>query len=174
MCGDAIISATNGDITKTQAAKLLFQYGYLQPFLYAAATSGSLLRLLFTGDDDDLFKDLKLSIFNLGSDAAPILGDIYKYAINRLVFKEKYVATTTPLLGDIENEIGKISKDDVSVKDFLEAIFYMFVHAGAGYNTKAIQNEVSGVGDIINGDVEKGSMKVMGYTNKRAERITKK
>ena len=172
MCGDAIISATNGDISKVQAAKLLFQYGYLQPFLYAAATSGSLFRLLIAGDDDDLLKDLKISIFDFGSNAMPILGDIYKYAINRLVFKEKYVATTTPLLGDIENEIGKMAKDDVDAKDFFEALGYIIVHAGLGYNTKAITNELSGVGDIATGEGAKGTMKVLGYTNKRAERIT--
>ena len=104
----------------------------------------------------------------------PILGDIYKYAINRLVFKEKYVATTTPLLGDIENEIGKLAKDDISAKEFFEALGYIILHAGAGYNTKAVSNEISGAGDIATGDIEKGSMKVLGYTQKRAERITKK
>ena len=31
----------------------------------------------------------------------------------------------------------------------------------------------SGVGDIVTGDVAKGSMKVLGYTEKRAKNITK-
>lgn len=172
MCGDALISAANGDITKAEAARIIFQFGYLQPFLYAAATSGAFFRLFFTGDDDDLWNDLKVSLFNLGSDAMPLLGDMYKYAIQRLVFKEKYVATTTPLLGDVQNEIGKLAKDDIEAKDFFEAIAYMLIHAGAGYNTKAIQTEASGVGDIVTGKADKGLMKVLGYTDKRAKRIT--
>ena len=52
MCGDAIVSVANGDMSKTQCARMLFQYGYLQPFFYAVATSGSLLRFIFTGDDE--------------------------------------------------------------------------------------------------------------------------
>ena len=172
MCGDAIVSCANGDMTKTQCAKYLFQFGYLQPFLYALATSGSLLTFLFSGDDDDLLNDLKLSIFNLGSDALPILGDIYKYAINHLVFKNGYTPQTTPLLGDIENEINRISKEDVTLKDYLESIGYMTLHVGLGYNSKAIMNSVSGAGDILKGDITKGAMRVFGYTEKRAKRIT--
>ena len=173
MCGDAIVSVANGDMSKTQCAKYIFQFAYLQPFLYASATSGSLFRFLFTGDDDDLLKDLKMSIFNLNSNAVPILGDIYQYALNKLAYKEKQLPQTTPLLGDIEQEINKISKEDVSLSDYLEAVGYMLLHVGMGYNSKAIGSMASGVGDIASGDVAKGSMKVLGYTEKRAKNITK-
>ena len=171
MCGDAIISATNGDISKKKAAKLLFQFGYLQPLLYAVATSGSLLRWMFAGDDDDLIKDLSISLFNIGSDSLPIIGDIYKYVINKKLYKEKNLPATTPLLGDMEKEINRISKDDVSVADYLEAIGYLGLHVGLGYNSKAIGNMASGIGDIVTGEAVKGTMKVLGYTNKRSERI---
>ena len=173
MCGDAIVSVANGDMSKTQCAKYIFQFAYLQPFLYASATSGSLFRFLFTGDDDDLLKDLKMSIFNLNSNAVPILGDIYQYALNKLAYKEKQLPQTTPLLGDIEQEINKISKEDVSLSDYLEAVGYMLLHVRMGYNSKAIGSMASGVGDIVTGDVAKGSMKVLGYTEKRAKNITK-
>ena len=173
MCGDAIISCTNGDISKTQCAKLLFQFGYLQPLLYAIATSGSLFRFIFAGDDDDLLKDLSVSIFNLGSDAVPLIGDAYKFAVNRLMYKEKYIPQSTPLLGDIENEISKISKEDVSLKDYLDAIGYLGLHIGLGYNSKAMSSMTSGVGDIFKGDIIQGSMKVLGYTDKRAKHISK-
>lgn len=171
MCGDAIISATNGDISKKQAAKLLFQFGYLQPLFYAVATSGSLLRWLFADDDEDLLKDLSVSLFNLGSDALPIIGDIYKYTINKMLYKEKNLPATTPLLGDIEKEINRISKEDVTVKDYLESIGYLGLHVGLGYNSKAIGNTFSGVGDIFTGEPVQGAMKVLGYTKKRAEHI---
>jgi len=172
MCGDAIISATNGDISKAKAAKMLFQFGYLQPFLYALATSGSLLRWMFAGDDDDLIKDLSVSIFNIGSDALPLVGDIYKYIINKVLYKEKNLPATTPLLGDIEKEINRISKEDADLSDYLEAIGYLGLHVGLGYNSKAIGNMFSGVGDIATGEPVKGTMKVLGYTKKRAEHIS--
>ena len=172
MCGDAIVSVANGDMSKAQCAKMLFQFGYLQPFLYAMATSGSLLRFLFTGDDDDLKKDASISIFNFGSDALPIIGDIYKYALNRMVYKEKFLPQNTPLLGDIQAEINKISKEDVSVADYLEAVGYLGLHVGLGYNSKAFTNMGSGVGDIATGNVGQGAMKVLGYTDKRAKNIT--
>lgn len=174
MCGDAIVSVANGDMSKKQCAKMLFQYGYLQPFFYAVATSGSLLRFLFTGDDDDLLKDASVSVFNLGSDALPIIGDIYKYALNRMMYKEKFLPQTTPLLGDIQSEINKMSKEDADLADYLEAIGYMTLHVGLGYNSKAFTSIGQGVGDIFNGDVAKGSMKVLGYTDKRAKNITEK
>lgn len=174
MCGDAIVSVANGDMSKKQCAKMLFQYGYLQPFFYAVATSGSLLRFLFTGDDDDLLKDASVSVFNLGSDALPIIGDIYKYAINKMLYKEKFLPQTTPLLGDIQHEINKMSKEDADLADYLEAIGYMGLHVGLGYNSKAFTSIGSGVGDIFNGDVAKGSMKVLGYTENRAKNITEK
>lgn len=172
MCGDAIVSATNGDMTKTQCAKMLFQYGYLQPFLYAMATSGSLLRFLFTGDDDDLLKDAAISIFNLGSDALPIIGDIYKYALERMVFKEGFLPQTTPLLGDIQQEINKLSKNDIELSDFLESIGYLVLHVGLGYNSKAIGSMASGAIDMFKGEPAQGAMKVFGYTEKRAKHIT--
>jgi len=172
MCGDAIVSTANGDMTKAQCAKMLFQFGYLQPFLYAVATSGSFLRFLFTGDDDDFKKDASMSIFNFGSDALPIIGDIYKYALNRMAYKEKFMPQNTPLLGDIQAEINKISKEDVSLADYLDAVGYLGLHVGLGYNSKAFTNMGSGVGDIAKGQYGQGAMKVLGYTEKRAKHIT--
>ncbi len=174
MCGDAIVSVANGDMSKKDCAKIIFQYAYLQPFLYAAATSGSLFRLLFTGDTDDLVKDLKMSIFNLNANAIPLLGDIYLYAMNKLAYKEKVMPQVTPLLGDIENEINKLSKEDVELKDYLEFTGYLGLHVGFGVNSKAIVSMGSSVGDFAKGDIAKGSMKTIGYTDKRAKNITKK
>lgn len=173
MCGDAIISCANGDITKKQCAKLLFQFGYLQPLLYAIATSGSLFRFLFTGDDDDLLKDLSRSIFNLGSDAIPFINEIRGTLVDRFIYKEKYIPQSTPLLGDIQNELIKISKEDVTLKDYLEAVGYLGLHVGFGFNTKAAASMTSGAIDIFKGDAAQGSMKILGYTDRRAKHITK-
>lgn len=171
MCADALISATNGDMTKGQCAKMLFQFAYLQPFLYAVATSGSILRMLFTGDDDDLMKDLSISIFDLNSSALPLVGDIYRFALDKLVYKEKGMVQTTPLLGDIQKEIAKISKEDVTIADYLSTLAYLTLQIGVGYNTKAIGSMASGIGDIANGEVGQGALKLYGYTDYRAKHI---
>jgi hypothetical protein len=173
MCGDAIVSYANGDISKTQCAKLLFQFGYLQPFLYAAATSGSLFRFLFKGDPDDLKKDAITSIFNLNSNAIPFIDNVYQYAVQRLIFEEKFTPQSTPMIGDIQQEINRISKNDVTIQDYLFAFGYIIGHVGLGYNSKAIINSVTGINDIKNGDVDKGSLKVLGYTEKRTKQILK-
>ena len=171
MCADALISVTNGDMTKGQCAKMLFQFAYLQPFLYAVATSGSILRMLFTGDDDDLMKDLSISIFDLNSSALPLVGDIYRFALDKLVYKEKSMVQTTPLLGDIQKEIAKISKEDVTITDYLSTLAYLTLQIGVGYNTKAIGSMASGIGDIATGEVGQGALKLYGYTDYRAKHI---
>ena len=173
MCADALISVTNGDMTIKQCAKVLFQYGYVQPLLYTIATSGSLLRFIFTGDDDDLKEDLFTSIFNLNADALPIIGYIYKYAVQK-AFNQKALPQSTPLLGDIQTEIGRLAKNGANAEDYLQSIGYLLLHVGSGYNSRAIYSMTTGVGDIATGDIAKGSMKVLGYTDKRAERITNK
>ena len=171
MCADAIISVQNGDMSKRDCAKILFQYAYLQPFLYAIATSGSIFHWVLTGDDDDILKDIRMSIFDLNSSAFPLLGDIYKYFWDKVIYKEKTMVQTTPLIGDIEREIAKIAKDDVTVSDYLGFLAYISLQAGMGINTKAIGSMTSGVGDIATGNVAQGSLKVFGYTDKRAKHI---
>lgn len=171
MCGDAIVSVANGDMTKKQCAKVLFQYLYIQPLFYTMAGSGSLLRLLLAGDDDDLLADLRSSLFNLNSSAIPVLGDIYQFALNKLLYKNKYLPQTTPLLGDIEQEISKLAKDDVSLADYL-SFLGMMVHVTTGVDAKAAGNMASSIGDIVNGDLAEGALKAIGYTKKRAKHIT--
>ncbi|MDY6358444.1 MAG: hypothetical protein SPL73_05740 [Cyanobacteriota bacterium] len=172
MCGDAIISCANGDISKTQCAKALFNFAYLQPFLYTIMTTGSIFRFIFGGDPDDLKKDAFSSIFDLNAGALPFFGDIYKYTITRLGYKEKGMPDTMPLFGDIEKEINRISKEDADAKDYLEAVGYLGGHVGLGYNVKALWNMGSGVGDIFTGYPVQGAMKLTGYTEKRAKSIT--
>ncbi len=173
MCADALISATNGDMSAKQCARVIFQYAYVQPLLYTIATSGALFRFMFTGDDDDIKEDAISSIFNLNADALPIVGDIYKFAIQKLL-NQKALPQSTPLLGDIQTEINRLAKDGATAEDYLQAIGYLCLHVGLGYNSRAMFTMGSGVGDIFTGNPAKGSMKVFGYTDKRAKRITEK
>ena len=78
---------------------------------------------------------------------------------------------TTPLLGDIQKEITKISKEDVTIADYLSTLAYLTLQIGVGYNTKAIGSMASGVGDIVIGEVGQGALKLYGYTDYRAKHI---
>ena len=171
MCADAIISTANGDMSKTQCAKYIFQFLFYQPFLFSLATSGSVLRWVLTGDDDDFWADLKTSIFNLGSDAIPIIAEISLYIRNRFIGNNKYMPNTMPLLGDIEYEIAKISKEEPTAKECAEALGYLSLHIGLGQNSKAIVNTASGIGDIATGKEVQGSLKILGMTDHRAKHI---
>ena len=74
-------------------------------------------------------------------------------------------------MGDIEREINRLSKEDITLKDIAESLSYMTLHIGLGYNGKAIINMGSGIGDIFTGSPVQGAMKLFGYTDKRAKRI---
>lgn len=171
MCSDAIISVANGDMTKRQCAKVLFNFAYFQPLLYTLATSGSVFRLLFSGDDDDLKSDLITSLFNLNANAFAFIGDVYQFALNRLVYKNKYLPQSTPLLGDLQTEIMKISKEDVSLEDYL-GLSAEIIHIGTGIPAGKVWEQSTSIGDFVNGDVATGVMKMLGYTSKRAKHIT--
>ena len=89
-----------------------------------------------------------------------------------MAYGEKQMPQTTPLLGDIQREINRISKEEVTLQEYLEAVGYIGLHVGLGYNSKAFGSIGSGFGDIFNGDIEKGALKVLGYTDNRAKNIT--
>ncbi|MBQ7977788.1 MAG: hypothetical protein IJ301_04300, partial [Clostridia bacterium] len=170
MCGDAIVSVANGEMTLKECAKMIYHFAYVQPLLYTIATSGSILTWLATGDDDELKADLFSTLFNLNADAISFIGDAYKFAIEKLILKEKYMPSTTPLLGDLQMEIMKLSKEDVSAEDYFHAAGYG-VHILTGVDANAIGNSVAGLGDIAQGDVAKGTLRAVGYTENRAKRI---
>jgi len=175
---DAIISYTKGEMTKGQMAKTLFIYMYLNSFMYRSATSLSWVALLATGDSDDLRDDAILSLFDLNADANAIWGEIYQI-IASVLYKKAMESTTgekpdymdfsakLPLVGDIQDQILKIAKDDVSFEDFFK--FGGVVTAyGFGIPVNSIYNTLGGIGDIAQGDLLKGALRVQGSGEKRA------
>ena len=176
MCGDAVVSVVNGDMSKEQCAKVLFNYGFFQPFLFAVATSGSLLRGLLIGDWDDLLDDLKLSLFNLGSDSVAFFGDVYKYVVQRLIATNKFTRRgyDPPLFGEMMDEINKVSKEDVELSDWLHLIGFAGGKLGIGIDlNQNVGNSIIGaISDIAQGDIIQGGLRAIGMTEKRAKRIT--
>lgn len=175
---DAIISYTKGEMTKGQMAKTLFIYMYLNPFMYRSATSLSWVTLLATGDSDDLRDDAILSLFDLNADAHAIWGEIYQFIASVLYKKAMESATgekpdymdfaaKLPLVGDIQDQILKIAKDDVSFEDFFKFGGVVIAY-GFGIPANSVYNTIGGIGDIAQGDFLKGVLRVQGSGEKRA------
>lgn len=179
---DSIISYSKGEMTKGQMAKTLFIYMYLNPFLYRSATSLSWVTLLATGDSDDLRDDAILSLFDLNADANALWGEIYQF-IASVAYKKAVEAATgekpdyldfaakTPLLADIQDQILKIAKDDVSFEDYFKFGGYM-TQVGFGIPVNSVYNSIGGVGDIAQGDFLKGALRVQGSSDRAAARAS--
>lgn len=175
MCGDALVSVANGDMSKEQCAKIIFNFAFLQPFMFEVATSGSLLRLVLTGDDDDLWKDLKKSIFNLGADSLAFLGEAWRYAVGVIIAGEKKKQNVEmPLWSDIQREINRLTKEDIELSDFLKFLGTMVGKLGFGVdvNHNIGNSLIGGTADIIDGKPIKGALRLYGMTENRAKHIT--
>ena len=166
---DSMISFKRGEIDKTQLAKDVFMYGFLQPFLFKVGTSLSILTLLNTGDYDDLLDDIKTSIFDNLS-FFHVFGDIGVGIINRFLTGTSYI-TTSALFGDIVKEILRCCKEDSDIEDFVHALGF-FVQAKTGIPANSLVNEIQGLGDIASGDFQKGLIRALGWTEHRAEKVT--
>ncbi len=166
--GDAIISYSNGDISKTQMAKELFIYGCLNSFMYRTATSLAFIRLLMTGDDDDLKADFIQSIFDLNATVIPYFGEAYLYALARLTGQRGY-EPKVPVLDDIIDTVKEFFTDDVGFEDFMNAITVM-AELGAGVPAKSIENMAAGLFDTVGGEPEKGVLRTLGYSEYTAEK----
>ena len=172
MCGDAIVSYANGEIDLKQCAKTVYHYMFLQPFMFNVATSGSLIMLATSGEDDELWADLKLSLLNLCMDSVGLLSEVYQYVIRTLVDNETYRPVNTPLWGDIQKEIGRIAKQDANFEDFVKGFGYLFGNLGTGVPVTAIVNMGGGIKDMITDDFLKGLFRLLGYSESRAEKMS--
>ena len=173
-CGDAIVSYANGDIDLKQCAKTVFHYMFLQPYMFNLATSGSLIIWATSGDDDEFWADTKLSLFNLCMDSVGLLSETYNYVLRLLVENENYRPMNTPLWGDIQREIGRMAKEDAELDDFISGFGYIFGNIGLGIPVPAMVNMGSGVKDMITDDFLKGMFRLLGYSEKRAEKMSGK
>ena len=173
-CGDAIVAYANGDIDLKQCAKTVFHYMFLQPYMFNLATSGSLIIWATSGDDEEFWADTKLSLFNLCMDSVGLLSETYNYVLRLLVENENYRPMNTPLWGDIQREIGRIAKEDAELDDFISGFGYIFGNIGLGIPVPAMVNMGSGVKDMITDDFLQGLFRTLGYSEKRAKKMSGK
>lgn len=176
---DSMVNLTKGDISKEEFMKSFLVYKVFNPILFTSFLSDlSLLILLqnmFGGGDDDPLASFGSDIINaicmsnwkaygfLGIIANSIVAAISAKATGGMYFDEKL-----PLISDFETSANKLlSGKELELGDYVEMI------AGAGdYGTgiaaSRLYNGVGGVGDILEGNVGTGLLRLGGYGKYRA------
>ena len=176
---DAMANLAKGDISKEEFMKSFLIYKVFNPILFTSFLSDlSLLILLqnmFGGGDDDPLASFGSDIINaillsnwkaygfLGIIANSIVSAISAKVTGGMYFEEKL-----PLISDFETSINKLLKGKkLELGDYIEMI------AGAGdYSTGVattrLYNAAEGLGDITQGDIGTGLLRIIGYGKYRA------
>lgn len=176
---DAMANLAKGDISKEEFMKSFLIYKVFNPILFTSFLSDlSLLILLqnmFGGGDDDPLASFGSDIINaillsnwkaygfLGIIANSIVSAISAKVTGGMYFEEKL-----PLISDFETSINKLLKGKkLELGDYIEMI------AGAGdYSTGVattrLYNATGGLGDITQGDIGTGLLRIIGYGKYRA------
>lgn len=176
---DAMANLAKGDISKEEFMKSFLIYKIFNPILFTSFLSDlSLLILLqnmFGGGDDDPLASFVSNIINaimlsnwkaygfLGIIANSIVSAISAKVTGGMYFEEKL-----PLISDFETSINKLlNGKKLELGDYIEMI------AGAGdYSTGVattrLYNATGGLGDITQGDIGTGLLRIIGYGKYRA------
>ena len=176
---DAMANLAKGGISKEEFIKSFLIYKVFNPILFTSFLSDlSLLILLqnmFGGGDDDPLASFGSDIINaillsnwkaygfLGIIANSIVSAISAKVTGGMYFEEKL-----PLISDFETSINKLLKGKkLELGDYIEMI------AGAGdYSTGVattrLYNATEGLGDITQGDIGTGLLRIIGYGKYRA------
>lgn len=198
---NVILQAKRGEISKKQAAKTVFIYQVLNPFLYNTATSLSPVALLLAsmyGDEDKKDEALKeLMMYDLlggvltgNMDIMPInvpemafryvMGEKNLRGVRRMPLArevEDTVVGTFELIRDLNDlAIGEISVEDIELEEYLKALRAITL-IKTGLPVDYIGNVVSAVDDLAKvGDDDEirpipAVLKIAGYSKKKAESI---
>lgn len=198
---DTIYQLKRGEIKAGQAAKRLFIYQALNPWLYRIATSLSPVAFLLGSlYDDEAKKEEALYELFVNDIFGGLLignGDLVNVGISETVFRAmtgqqayrtkgypqldnfvKMVYTVPELIKNTYDLFVSHEKElkDIDVEDYIEAAqaFSEF----SGYPVKYAMTAASGLSDIfkLGSDAEfkpfTGALKLLGYTEKRSEWVT--
>ena len=156
--------------TALNMVKLTGLYLYVFPLLFNLASSLSPIQAL-DGDDEELKKDFWKSIIG-GITFVPIAGmfinSIYSAFQGERASTGNWFDSAASKVG---GAISKTKSGDITPRDLYNAIS-LFGEASTGVPMTTIGTGVTGVGDIVQGDIAKGLLKVGGYTDYRAKKIT--
>ncbi len=157
--------------TGLDMAKLVGCYMFLFPYLFNLASSLSPIIAATGGGDDELKEDFWKSVIG-GITFVPIAGmfinTIYSGIRGERATTGNWFDTAASKLG---NTARKINKGDVTPKDIFNAIS-LFAEASTGIPMTTIGTETTGIVDLITGSPVKGLLKMSGFTDYRAKRVT--
>lgn len=157
--------------TGMNMAKLVSLYLFVFPLIFNMASSLSPLIFATGGGDDDLKADFWKSIIG-GITFIPLAG-MFINTIYSGFRGEK--ASTGNWFDTAAGKMGKtarhISKGEVTPLDIFQAIA-LFGEASTGLPLTTAGTELSGAWNILTGELAKGAIKMSGYTDYRAKKVT--
>ncbi len=153
-----------------KAGKMFFIYGWLFPVIFNIASSLSIFAV--GGDEDQLKKDMLYAFLGLFG-MLPITGDfisaiIYGLAGDYQSGGSDYFSSATRKLNKLALDI---KKDKVTPKDIWDSTV-IFGEIFGGQPVGAVGNAVSGAYNVTQGEVAKGSLKLLGFSDYRAKYVT--
>lgn len=153
-----------------KAGKMFFIYGWLFPAIFNIASSLSIFAV--GGDEDQLKKDMLYAFLGLFG-MLPITGDfisaiIYGLAGDYQSGGSDYFSSATRKLNKLALDI---KKDKVTPKDIWDSTV-IFGEIFGGQPVGAVGNAVSGAYNVTQGEVAKGSLKLLGFSDYRAKYVT--
>ena len=154
--------------TGLNMVKIVGLYMYVFPLIFNLASSFSPL----TGDEDELRADLWKSA--LGNFMFIPIGGMFIMAMLNGALGERistgnWFDTAAAKAGNMARKIAK--GDDITVVDMLKVIA-LFGEMYSGLPLTTLGTEVSGVYDIATGSPTKGALKVAGYSDYRAKKVS--
>lgn len=176
---DAMANLAKGDISKEEFMKSFLIYKVFNPILFTSFLSDLSLLILFQnmfgGGDDDPLASFASNIINAillsNWKAYGVLGLIANSIMSAASIKVaggKYFENKLPLLSDFDETIRKLlNGNKLELGDYIEMI------AGVGdYSTGVaatrLYNATGGIGDIAQGNIGIGLLRIAGYGRYRA------
>jgi len=144
---DAWIMYYNGDISAGELAKILTIYMVVQPALFGAVAQA--MRHLLYDDEDDYLDDVSSNILTSYTNAFPIIGDVAKYNVNRIIAdiqgdRRPWKMFSQPMLSDIERLNANVYKlmdknfDEMDIFDLL-GVMGTPIELGTGFPIQTLE-----------------------------------
>ena len=179
---DAVAQRARGETTNKEFIKALIIYKVFNPILFTSFLGNlSIMQLigsLIRGDGDDD----TLSRFGIDAGSAMVFANMGAYGFAGMGIKTvcqflmatldkkeyKPFLSSVPIISDIEG-IGKdlILKNEVTVADWVDAMAVVGDDA-TGVPVSRITNAAGGIGDIAQGEVGVGTLRLLGWGNYRS------
>ena len=171
ICANAVIKAKQGKIPKTQAAKTMFIYWWLLPFIFNMAGSLSPILYLTTGDPEEIYNDMLVACLGPIT-CIPFFGEMARAAFAGITGQEYFGNKDwfTRANEAIVKPIQKTRKGELEFGDILKSL-EVFAMA-FGIPLEELSTQIESIGDYANGDIAKGFLKNIGYSRYRAKLLT--